>query len=120
MSLAAAPSFEPPLAAPAPGHPVHRARRLNIDSGQEAVVYLHRQSEVCRSVRSAGWPAPGCLAVRAIFADGAYDAIRDAGAAAIVTCNTIAHPTNGIDGRGLLADAAARLLRAWHAPATMA
>jgi len=50
MSLAAGPSVEPvPPAPPAPGRPVHRARRLYIDSGQEAVVYLHRQSEVCRS-----------------------------------------------------------------------
>jgi thymidine phosphorylase len=29
--------------------PQHRARRLNIDTGQEAVVYLHRDSEVCRA-----------------------------------------------------------------------
>jgi thymidine phosphorylase len=29
--------------------PPHRARRLHIDTGQEAVVYLHRESEVCRS-----------------------------------------------------------------------
>ena len=31
------------------GRPAHRARRLYIDSGQEAVVYLHRQSELYRS-----------------------------------------------------------------------
>ena len=72
-----------------------------------------------RALRSAGWPAPVCLVVHAIFADGAHDALRDAGAAAIVTCNTIAHPTNGIDVQGLLADATARRLRAWHAPAAM-
>jgi thymidine phosphorylase len=29
--------------------PQHRARRLNIDTGQEAVVYLHRDSDVCRA-----------------------------------------------------------------------
>jgi thymidine phosphorylase len=29
--------------------PRHRARRLHIDTGQEAVVYLHHDSEVCRS-----------------------------------------------------------------------
>jgi thymidine phosphorylase len=28
---------------------LHRVRRLYIDSGQEAVVFLHRESEVCRS-----------------------------------------------------------------------
>lgn len=73
-----------------------------------------------RALRSAGWPAPACLAVHAVFADGAHDAIRDAGAAAIVTCNTISHPTNGIDVQSLLAIAAARQLRAWHAPTAMA
>ena len=43
-----------PGAPPAAGHPlggslIHRARRLYIDSGQEAVVYLHRDSPLCRS-----------------------------------------------------------------------
>jgi thymidine phosphorylase len=45
------------LAVPLPGHPLppvqsrpaDRARRLGIDTGQEAVVYLHHQSQVCRS-----------------------------------------------------------------------
>lgn len=32
-----------------PAGPVHSARRLFIDTGREAVVYLHRNSEVCRS-----------------------------------------------------------------------
>ncbi|HEU5305181.1 MAG TPA: thymidine phosphorylase [Gemmatimonadales bacterium] len=39
--------------APASGEhsplPLHRARRLHIDTGQEAIVYLHRDSQVCRS-----------------------------------------------------------------------
>jgi thymidine phosphorylase len=35
--------------APAPGHHIHRARRICIDSGQESVIYLHRQSAVCRA-----------------------------------------------------------------------
>jgi thymidine phosphorylase len=47
MTVAVAGNLEP--APPAPPPLVHRARRLYIDSGQEAVVYLHRQSEVCRS-----------------------------------------------------------------------
>lgn len=46
-------TLAPPLVAEAdrqaPGRSQHRARRLHIDSGQEAVVYLHRDSEVCRS-----------------------------------------------------------------------
>ena len=47
MTLAAADGAEPVLQAS--GRSVYRARRLGIDSGQEAVVYLHQQAEVCRS-----------------------------------------------------------------------
>jgi thymidine phosphorylase len=33
----------------ASGAAAYRARRLQVDSGQEAVVYLHRDAEICRS-----------------------------------------------------------------------
>lgn len=42
------PEVEPVRATDAPLSG-HRARRLGIDTGQEAVVYLHRDSPVCRS-----------------------------------------------------------------------
>ena len=44
-----------------------------------------------RALRAAGWPAPTCLAVHAVFADGAREALRAAGPAAVATCDTIAH-----------------------------
>ncbi|MGZ8398877.1 MAG: thymidine phosphorylase, partial [Gemmatimonadales bacterium] len=44
-TMAAAPTAARPL----DGSLVHRARRVYIDSGQEAVVYLHRDSQLCRS-----------------------------------------------------------------------
>lgn len=47
MTLAALKGSE--IVTPASGPPVYRARRLFVDSGQEAVVYLHQHSEVCRS-----------------------------------------------------------------------
>ena len=47
MTLAPAPPAE--AERQASGRSLHRVRRLRIDSGQEAVVYLHRDSEVCRS-----------------------------------------------------------------------
>jgi ribose-phosphate pyrophosphokinase len=68
-----------------------------------------------RMLRAAGWPAPTCLAVHAVFADRAREALRDAGAAAVVTCNTIPHPSNAIDVQGLLADAVSRRLGQCHA-----
>ncbi|HEX6434974.1 MAG TPA: hypothetical protein VFZ87_12060, partial [Gemmatimonadales bacterium] len=51
MTATAAPAWSETLAdegagTPAPGH---RARRLHLDTGQEAVVYLHQSSEVYRS-----------------------------------------------------------------------
>ena len=44
-----------------------------------------------------------CIGVHAVFAQGALRDLRAAGAGRIVTTNTIAHETNGIDVSGLLA-----------------
>lgn len=57
--------------------------------------------------RAAGLPQPICLAVHAVFAPGAYEELLGSGAAAVVTCNTIPHPSNGIDVTPLLATAVA-------------
>jgi ribose-phosphate pyrophosphokinase len=63
-----------------------------------------------RALRTAGWPAPVCLAVHALFAGGADEALRDAGAEDVITCNTVAHSSNALDVRGLLAGAVSRRL----------
>ena len=44
-----------------------------------------------------------CIGVHAVFADGADAALLEAGAARVVTTNTIAHPSNAIDVADLLA-----------------
>ena len=46
-----------------------------------------------------------CVAVHAVLADGAEEALREAGAARLVTCNTIRHPSNAIDVHPLVAAA---------------
>jgi ribose-phosphate pyrophosphokinase len=61
-----------------------------------------------RALRAAGWPAPACLAVHPVFAGGAERVLAAAGAAAVVTCNTIAHPSAILDLQDLLAAAAGR------------
>lgn len=61
-------------------------------------------------LRTAGLPAPICIAVHGVFADGALDDMRAAGAGRIVTCNTIAHPTNAISLEEAVALSAADLL----------
>ena len=59
-----------------------------------------------------GWPRgarrPVCLGIHAVFADGAYEELLAAQPQAVVTTNTIEHPSNAIDVTSLLA-AEARL-----------
>jgi ribose-phosphate pyrophosphokinase len=53
--------------------------------------------QIVRKLVQAGYRTPQCVAVHGIFAADAYARIRQAGAAGITTCNTVPHPTNGID-----------------------
>lgn len=50
-----------------------------------------------RHVRSSFARAPVCIGVHAVFASDAMQALREAGAASVVTCNTLPHESNGID-----------------------
>lgn len=56
-----------------------------------------------RQFRDAGFAAPVCVGVHAVFADDALETLRAAGAGRVVTTNTIAHPSNGMDIASLLA-----------------
>lgn len=61
----------------------------------ETIVHLKR----------AGLPAPICVGVHAVMAGSAYADLIAAGAAQVVTCNTIAHASNRIDVTLLIAGA---------------
>ena len=63
--------------------------------------------EGCRLLAQAGMRAPLVLAVHGIFAGDAYEALLAAGAARIVTTNSIPHASNAIDLAPLLAQALA-------------
>lgn len=52
-----------------------------------------------RHLNKAGMKPPVCIGVHAVFAGDAYEALKNAGTARIVTCNTIPHETNEIDIR---------------------
>ncbi len=52
--------------------------------------------EAVRRVHECGLPEPTCIAVHAIFADDSLAQLRSAGAARVVSADTIAHATNGI------------------------
>ena len=67
--------------------------------------------ETVRQWTQAGLPGPVCVAVHAVFAAQAYEALRAAGAARIVTTNSIAHASNGIDIGGMLAEPIRRAIK---------
>lgn len=66
--------------------------------------------EAVGSVRRVGLAPPVCIGVHALFAPGAYEALRVAGPKAVVTCDTVAHASNGIAVASALAAAIAELL----------
>jgi ribose-phosphate pyrophosphokinase len=68
--------------------------------------------ETLGRLRALGLPPAVCIAVHGIFADGADETLKRAGAARVVTCNTIAHPTNAIDVAPVLEPAIRALLDA--------
>ncbi len=58
-----------------------------------------------------GLPPAVCIGVHGVFAGTSFEDIRAAGAARIVTCNTIPHPSNAIDLTAAFAAALSQLLR---------
>jgi len=53
-------------------------------------------------LREQGFQNTFCVATHAVFAEGAYEKLQQAGAQKIVTANTITHSSNGIDVAALL------------------
>jgi ribose-phosphate pyrophosphokinase len=66
--------------------------------------------EATRQLVAAGSAPPMCVAIHAVFADDVIEGLTAAGAAGIVTCNTIAHMTNRICVADPIAEAARALL----------
>ena len=65
---------------------------------------------------AAGAPAPVCLGIHGVFADGAEAALRRAGAGAIATTNTVPNPTSVIDVAGILSDVTQGLIATFNTP----
>ena len=66
--------------------------------------------EATRQLRASGSAAPMCVAIHAVFADSLYDELLSAGAAGIVTCDTITHASNRICVADPIAEATKRFL----------
>ncbi len=65
----------------------------------------HTMIETVQHLKKLTAKKPVCIGVHAVFADGAYEALLSAGAAKVVTCNTIPHSSNVILIDALLAEA---------------
>lgn len=67
--------------------------------------------EIIEHLAKAGYAPPICIGVHGIFAADAYESLTTAGAADVVTCNTVPHPSNAIDLTRTLADGVRALLK---------
>ncbi len=74
-----------------------------ISSGATLVEAVHK-------LRGVGSPPPVCVVTHAVFADDAFARLQHAGVDRVVSCNTIAHPSNAIDVHREIALAVGELL----------
>lgn len=72
----------------------------------------HTMLETLAHLRRAGLAAPVCIGVHAVFAGDAYQKLLAAGAARVLTCNSIFHASNAIELSALLAAGVRTLLPA--------
>ncbi|MBC5772720.1 ribose-phosphate pyrophosphokinase [Pontibacter sp. KCTC 32443] len=61
--------------------------------------------ETVQQLKKLTTTPPVCIGVHAVFAEGAYEALQQVGAASIITSNTIPHPSNKIKVDNMLAKA---------------
>jgi len=80
----------------------HAGRAVIVDDIASSGVTM---AAAVRAVREAGIATVDAVIVHAIFAPGAIESIRGAGARRVVSCDTIAHETNAITTASLFADA---------------
>jgi len=67
--------------------------------------------EAVGHLKRLGLKAPICVGTHGVFAGTAYDDLVAGGAGQVVTCNTIPHPSNGIDVGELISRSLAKDLR---------
>ena len=66
-------------------------------------------------LKDSNVPAPVCIAVHALFAGDAFPRLVDAGPSAVVSTNSVEHPSNAIDVSAVLAEAIRQALDASQA-----
>lgn len=74
-----------------------------ISSGRTAI-------ETIGHLKNLGLQAPVCVAIHAVFAEGVYEQLKAAGAARVVSTDTIAHSSNAIGLSDLLVQSTEQLI----------
>jgi ribose-phosphate pyrophosphokinase len=82
---------------------VERRRDLTPVLVDDIISTARTMIETIGHLKEAQMQPPICIGIHAVFAPGAYEALRSAGVSRIVTTNTIPHETNVIDIVPLLA-----------------
>ncbi len=72
----------------------------------------HTLLETLQHLQRGSWAPAVCIAVHGLFAEDSYAQLRAAGTRAIITCNTVQHPSNAIDITAVLVDGIHQLSRA--------
>lgn len=80
----------------------------------------HTMMEACTQLAATGFAAPLCIGVHAVFAGSAHEDLLAAGAAQVVSCNTLRHASNAIDVHPAIGRAVAELLASPQLRATAA
>lgn len=71
----------------------------------------HTMVAAVQHVRAQGLQAPVCVGVHAVFSGDAHEALLSAGAARVITTDTITHPSNGISVHQAVAQAVTTMRR---------
>ncbi len=74
-------------------------------------------AETIDRLAAAGLERPLCIGIHGVFSDSAHTQLVERGAERVLTCNTIAHPTNAIDVAPAIAEQIAVALRHMSADA---
>jgi ribose-phosphate pyrophosphokinase len=70
--------------------------------------------ETVGHLKRMGLKAPWCIGTHGVFAGKAYEDLLAAGAARVITCDTIPHPSNAIGVSSLIVPALEQLLKEHH------
>lgn len=70
----------------------------------------HTMQRALLALKQQGFNHSDCLCIHGLFADNSDTLLKDAGAARLISCNSILHPSNLVDLGPMIAEAVAELL----------